>query len=421
MKKKTLFLLICSMLLAGCGRTPSDTDGPRKEDPGNSDLMQNISANKVSEDPDLHGPGSIAVTDFGIRLLQNTIAQGENTLVSPLSVICALGMTENGGQKETLEQMENTLGMPCQELNAYLAAFVRSLPASDKYRLSSANSIWLRKDENFTVRQDFLQTNADWYGAGIFEDAFDASTVKRINDWVKENTHDMIPEILSEIPDDAVMYLVNALAFEAEWETIYTEDEIIEDTFTRENGTEQTVEFMSSEEDQFLKDGQASGFLKYYSDRKYAFAALLPDKDVGLEDYAASLTGEKLRALLANKTDKTVYARIPKFSCEYKAELKPVLTAMGIQDAFSPEMADFSRLGSHSRGNLYINEVFHNTFINVDERGTKAGAATMVEMMVEMAMVETENVYLDRPFLYMLIDCETDIPLFIGVVNSIDQ
>lgn len=429
MKKRTLLLFTCCILLAGaciftgCGGHSSETEDTNLME--DTDLMKDISANQKTgetiQNIDLNGYGAEAVTDFGVRLLQNTITDGTNTLISPLSVISALGMTQNGARETTKEQMEQVLGMPCEELNAYLSAFVQALPASDKYKLSAANSIWLKDDGNFTVKQDFLQTNADWYGAGIYQDAFDSSTVKRINQWVKENTDEMIPEILTRIPENAVMYLVNALAFEAEWETIYFDTQVNEDTFTAEDGTEQTVDFMHSEEYQYLEDGQASGFLKYYADQKYAFAALLPGKGTDIQDYAASLTGKKLHDLLSNPQDITVYASLPKFTSQYSAKLKPVLKTLGMTDAFSPEMADFSGLGSHTDGNIYINEVFHKTFIAVDERGTKAGAATMVEMMAETSLLETKTVTLNRPFVYMLVDCATNVPVFMGVVKSIDE
>lgn len=429
MKKRTLLLFTCCILLAGagiftgCGGHSSETEDTNLME--DTDLMKDISANQKTgetvQNIDLNGYGAEAVTDFGVRLLQNTITDGTNTLISPLSVISALGMTQNGARETTKEQMEQVLGMPCEELNAYLSAFVQALPASDKYKLSAANSIWLKDDGNFTVKQDFLQTNADWYGAGIYQDAFDSSTVKRINQWVKENTDEMIPEILTRIPENAVMYLVNALAFEAEWETIYFDTQVNEDTFTAEDGTEQTVDFMHSEEYKYLEDGQASGFLKYYADQKYAFAALLPGKGTDIQDYAASLTGKKLHDLLSNPQDITVYASLPKFTSQYSAKLKPVLKTLGMTDAFSPEMADFSGLGSHTDGNIYINEVFHKTFIAVDERGTKAGAATMVEMMAETSLLETKTVTLNRPFVYMLVDCATNVPVFMGVIKSIDE
>lgn len=417
MKKKALLLFTCCILLAGCSKA-----SPEAED---ANLKKDITADKkaeaLSKDIDLNGYGAEAVTDFGVRLLQNTASDGKNTLISPLSVVCALGMTQNGARKTTAKQMEQVLGMPCSELNAYLSAFVQALPASDKYKLSAANSIWIKDDGKLTVEPDFLQTNADWYGAGIYKDPFDSTTAGKINQWVKENTDDMIPEILSEIPDDAVMYLVNALAFEAEWETIYFDTQVNEDTFTAEDGTEQTVDFMHSEEYKYLKDDQASGFLKYYADKKYAFAALLPHEGTDIGDYTASLTGENIRSLLDNPEDTTVYAALPKFASQYSTKLKPVLKTLGITDGFSPKLADFSGLGSYTDGNIYMNEVIHKTFIAVDERGTKAGAATMVEMMAETAIMETQTVTLNRPFVYMLVDCGTNVPLFMGVLKNIEK
>ena len=147
MKKRALLLFTCCILLTGaglftgCGRHASETeDSNLMKD---TDLMKDISANKKTGETiqsiDLNGYGAEAVTDFGVRLLQNTITDGKNTLISPLSVISALGMTQNGAREATKEQMEQVLGMPCEELNAYLSAFVQALPSSDQYKLSAAN------------------------------------------------------------------------------------------------------------------------------------------------------------------------------------------------------------------------------------------------------------------------------------------
>ena len=336
-------------------------------------------------------------------------------------MICVLGMVENGAKKETLEQMEQMLGMSSGEMDAYLYQFIRSLPASDRYKLCVADSIWLRDAGDLTVDPAFLQTNEDHYGAGVYEEAFDDQTVERINGWVEENTDGMIDEIISEIPQDAVMYLANVLALDAEWETIYSEDRVHEGLFTKRDGTKQSVDLMYSEEDRYLKDDHASGFLKYYADQKYAFAALLPDEDTDIRDYVASLTGERLRSVLEDAQEATVYAAIPKYTCRYSVALRPILQAMGMEDAFDPLRADFSGIGSYPDQNIYINEVLHKTFISVDERGTRAGAVTLAEMLAKGVAPEGETVYLERPFVYMLIDCGTDVPVFIGVTEDVDQ
>lgn len=415
-KTITAAILCCTMLpglLTGCGSAQNH----RSED----DIMKGITPNKISTDTDLLGNTAVAVTDFSVRLFQQSLAENENTLLSPLSVLCALAMTANGAEGNTRAQMEQVFGLPLAALNDYLHAYMQALPAGDKYRLSLANSVWFRDDDSLTIRQDFLQTNADYYGAGIYKAPFDDATLKQINDWTRDNTDGMIDSILSEISDSAVMYLINALAFDAEWQEIYNEHQINEGEFTKEDGSRQQADLMYSTEYQYLSDDNAEGFLKYYADEAYAFAALLPDEGTPVSEYAASLTGERLAHILNNVQDIEVAAAIPKFQNEYDIELSEVLKEMGMPDAFDDTTADFSGIGSSADGNLFINRVLHKTFITTDERGTKAGAATVVEMAAGAAPVaETKQVYLDRPFLYLLIDCKTKIPVFLGIVHDVN-
>lgn len=385
------------------------------------DLMAGITPQKVSTQDD---PGSknADVTDFAVRLFQASEKSGENTLVSPLSVLCALAMTANGTEGETLEQMEAVLGLTAEELNLYLYSYVENLPQGEKYKLSLANSLWFTEDKRFTVNQDFLQINADYYGADIYTAPFDDQTCKDINNWVKEKTDEMIPEIMDQIPPEAVMYLVNALAFEAEWSDIYEKHQVRDGKFTREDGAEQKVEFMYGSESVYLEDGKAAGFIKYYKGGKYAFAAMLPNEGVSVSDYIASLDGGSLNAMLADPQYTAVETSIPKFEMEYSVEMSEILKEMGMPRAFDPDNAEFGRLGTSTDGNIYISRVLHKTFISVGEKGTEAGAATVVEMLDGAAEVdpqEPKQVYLDRPFVYMLIDCENNIPFFIGTMMDV--
>ena len=404
--------LVCAMAvnLAGCSAEVQAKD-----------LMEGITPKKVSVQGD-PGSHSADVTGFAVRLFQASEKSGENTLISPLSVLCALAMTANGADGETLEQMEAVLGMTAEQLNLYLYSYMRNLPQGEKYKLSLANSIWFTEDKRFTVKQDFLQLNADYYGADIYQAPFDGQTCKDINNWVKQKTDGMIPEILDQIPEDAVMYLVNALAFEAEWSKTYEKHQVRDGKFTREDGTEQDVELMYSTEGVYLEDDKATGFIKYYAGGKYAFAAMLPNEGVSVSDYIASLDGEALNAMLAEPQHTTVQASIPKFELEYSVEMSEILEGMGMPRAFDPGSAEFERLGTFVDGNICISRVLHKTFISVGEKGTRAGAVTVVEMVGESAMVEPQKpkqVYLDRPFVYMLIDCENNIPFFIGTMMDI--
>jgi len=180
---------------------------------------------------------------------------------------------------------------------------------------------------------------------------------------------------------------------------------------------------MYSVENQYLEDENGKGFVKYYKDGKYAFVALLPDEDITVSEYIASLNGEKLQNLLAKSKSVKVYTSIPKFETEYDVELSDVLKVMGMEDAFDEDKADFAGMGTCKEGNVYINRVLHKTFISVDEKGTKAGAATAVEMTTDGVAAQDDNrkeVYLDRPFVYMLVDCENQIPFFMGTVMEVE-
>lgn len=412
MKQRLTALLLCLALLIGAltGCTSA----------GAADLMTGVQAGDVKTSIDVTGPEAAAVTDFAVQLLRQSMTE-KNTLISPLSVLCALAMTENGAKGETLAQMEDLFGLDQATLNHYLYAYAKSLPQGDKYKLSLANSIWFRDDERLTVEPGFLQANADWYGAGAYKAPFDRSTVREINEWVAEHTDGMIDGILDRIPDEAVLYLINALAFDAEWDSIYKESQVWTDSFTNADGAERIVDFLHSEESRYLSDGKAVGFLKPYADGKYAFAALLPEEGISVEDYVNQLTGAKLHDTLVNANGEKVIVSMPKFETESSMSLAEALQAMGLTDAFDPETADFSAMGSSDNGPLFINDVIHKTYIKVDEKGTKAGAATAVEMNAESAapMEEPKQVILDRPFVYMIVDTEAMVPVFLGVLKSV--
>ena len=413
MKRLTALLLSFALLfsLTACSKVSSD------------DLMKDVPAKAVDVLPDMDA-GAAAATDFGVRLFQTSMEEGKNTLISPLSVLYALAMTANGADGETLAQMQQVLGMDSDDLNCYMLAYMDLLPEAEEYKMSLANSIWFKDDPNFTVNESFLQTNADYYGSSIYKAAFDEGTRNDINNWVKEHTDEMIPEILDEIPDEAIMYLVNALAFESQWDDVYDEFQVRDGIFTKEDGTNQDVEMMHADEYKYLSDDLATGFIKYYEGRKYAFAALLPNEDVTVQQYVDSLTGSHLQKMLADPEEIQVFTCIPKFESEYDIEMSEVLQEMGMTDAFDWRIADFSKLGTYNVDgmNICINRVLHKTFISVAEQGTKAGAATAVEMVAEGAaeIQEYREVILDRPFVYILIDCETNLPFFIGTMMDVN-
>ena len=405
----SLTLLRTTMAEDGAGAAPSDDAG--------------ANANAASEGSANHGESEAAATaeaenDAGPA--QATTGTESNRLISPFSVASALGMTANGAQGQTREQMEAVLGMSVDELNAFTASYTSTLPSTDEARVNIANSLWV--NDQIPVKSDFLEENATHYGAGVFTTPFDKATKDRINGWVADNTDDMIESIVDSVSPDMALYLVNAMAFDAKWMSPYEETQVSPGTFTTADGKTQDASMMGSAEHAYLTDGNAVGFAKPYADGAYAFAALLPNEGVSLEDYVAGLDGTGFRAMMANAQSAEVEAYLPKFEVEQSLELADVLGRMGMADAFDAGVADFSGMSDEAGERaLHIDRVTHKTFISVAEQGTRAGAATSVSMRVTAAMPDEEPkiVRLDRPFVYAIVDTQTNLPLFLGTVESL--
>lgn len=429
MKKRLLAgILMAGMLCGcvGCGKKEETVES------GCVNLMENTDMNhtQAGNSDGNTGAENIEVfckdtIDFSIALLQKNVESGQkNVMVSPVCVLTALAMTANGAEGETLTQMQQVLGehQDLEQLNRNVKAWTDGLTDTEDTALKIANSIWFKDDENrIQVQEEFLEKNAAYYRADIYKAAFDESTLTDINQWVSDKTEGRITDMLDEVPKDAVMYLINALSFDAEWQEIYYENEIQDGVFHTAEGEEETVPFMYREESVYIQDDNATGFIKPYKEG-YSFVAILPNEGITTEEYLASLDGEKFFHLLDGQKETIVHTSLPKFEAEYEVELKDILTELGMEDAFDKEKADFSKLGVSRDGNIYVNRVLHKTSISVNEKGTEAGAATAVEMVCETALPEEESyhVYLERPFVYAIVDQKTNIPLFIGTVDSIE-
>ncbi|MGN0592546.1 MAG: serpin family protein [Ruminococcus sp.] len=385
------------------------------------DLAANILSQPV-EGAEADETFVLSQTEFTLSLLQNTAEENTNTLISPYSVMQALAMTANGANGETKAEMEKTLGgIPIENLNAYLYTQRTSQPDTDSCKLLTANSIWYRDDaERIQVSEDFLQTNADYYNAAAYSAPFDESTVRDINAWIGKNTDYMIPKMIDKLEPYTVMCLINAVTFDAKWMDPYEENQMPDGIFTAYDGTAQTVQMMHSDESFYLEDENATGFLKYYEGGRYAFAALLPKEGISVTEYLNGLTPESLHDTLANPVEIPVMAGLPKFSCDYDINLNETLADMGMPGAFYPT-ADFSNMAKTKTGLLFISDVLHKTHIDVDENGTKAGAATVIICNDTACMPIDKIVILNRPFVYCIVDTETALPVFIGTMLTIQE
>lgn len=423
MKRRIAILmsLILMVSLFGCTKkeTQSATpDQPVVEAPSKVqavDLTADLIAQSVSGNA-INSAFMNGQMDFSLKLLKQIAAEkgAEDLLISPLSVSLALAMTANGAAGETAKEMQAVLGGHSEsERNGYFYQWLQELPSSELAKFSVANSIWYR--DGLEVKRDFLQNSIDYYDADFYQAPFDDATVDDINQWVGKETDGMIPKLLEQIRSDTMVYLINALAFDAQWSDVYLDSMIRYASFYAADGTEQTVQMMYSTESAYLEYGNAVGFMKPYMGG-YSFAALMPQEGESLAEFVESLDAASLTACFSDLKQYAVHAGLPQFTNDFDVNLNDCLKAMGMPSAF--EAADFSRM---SDTNLAISEVIHKTRIEVNEVGTRAAAVTSVAMQETAAMLpdETREVILDRPFVYFILDNRTDLPIFMGTVANV--
>lgn len=461
--KKLLSVILCGLIAGGalmsltaCGtggvpeHTEPDfpnTDVPLyKDDTADSpDITSSKSVTPATFNGDIQKKVNNHIADFSVQMFKQSVnsQNGENTLVSPISVYTLLSLLSNGADFTTKTEITDILSgyyqygdsvacygdydpLTVDELNAYFDNYMTNLNNTDNSKLSMANSVWTNNDADVKFNDNFLTVGQDQYHSEMFERSFDDKALEELNGWVEKKTDGMIDKILDEMPDTSIMFLVNALAFDAKWADPYEENQITDDMeFNNYDGSKTKTQFLSSVERDYITAEKACGFIKYYEDYDYSFVALLPDEDISIDEYIENIfnadTINEAINTLSNTDD--VYAYIPKFEAGTTLDLKEVLGNLGIKIAFDEVEADFSKLASvkNPESNIYIGQALHKTYIKLDENGTKASAVTLFDIKNDAtaAAVETHTVRLDRPFVYAIYDNNAQIPIFIGTVKNL--
>ncbi|MDE6747932.1 MAG: serpin family protein [Lachnospiraceae bacterium] len=362
--------------------------------------------------------------DYSIELLKESVADEVNSMISPLSVMMAMDMAAAGAEGSTQDQITQMFcpGASQAQVESYLNDLMQRYQANEDVKLHIANSIWINDGFAEEIKTEYLDKANQVFDATARVLPFDAAAVDEINGWVDKNTNGMITRLLDSLQPDTVLCLLNATAVEAPWAEPYEDAQVWEDDFTDAAGQAQYVEMMHGTEEDYFETENAVGFLKYYEGGEYGFLAILPKEGMKVEEYIASMTGESYREFYGTGTGAyKVHTMMPKFTYEYELTMNDVLYALGVKDAFNGNLADFSGIASPSEGNLYIDLVLHKTFIEVGQYETKAAAATVVTMRNQAMPIEEEyrEVYLNRPFIYAIIDIETGTPIFMGTLQRV--
>ena len=399
--------LFC-LIVTGCSDSPVDPD--------RSELPRALTAQETSliESDNL----------FGLNLFRaiSAFEADKNVFISPLSISMALGMTLNGADGTTYEDMKQTLqlaGLTEEEINQSYRSLIDLLTALDPMVVFQiANSIWYR--DVFPISQPFVDLNQEYFDAEVAGlDFNDPDAANVINQWVSTRTNGRIDSIVDS-PIDAltVMILINAIYFKGDWTYKFDVEKSISDQFTLPDDSTKLVSMMVHDEGTFpYFENTAYQIVDLaYGDSLYTMTIVLPKSGTDIDAAIETLDRTTWESWI-NQLQPQEFGilQVPRFELEYEIELNGILSALGMEIAFDPFNADFTRMRDGAGDNLYITGVKHKTYINVDEDGTEAAAVTSVTVGAT-SVPEMIVMKVNRPFIFMIRERISGTILFIGKI-----
>ncbi|MBN1885778.1 MAG: serpin family protein [Candidatus Krumholzibacteriota bacterium] len=340
----------------------------------------------------------------------------ENVFVSPTSVMLALLMTYNGAAGATADSMAAALhvdGLSVDDANMMAAGLMHSLHGAGDVDVAVANSLWLLP--GFPFRKDFIARVGVSYDAEVFNE-LDAG---RINSWVDEHTKGRIDRIVDQLGPDDIAVLVNAIWFKGTWKEEFDPALTGEMPFRSSACTAGAAPLMTANRNfSYLENDLFQAVHLPYGDGTTGMYVFLPREEIGLVAFHDSLSADRWNGWMGAFRSRKGTLRLPRFTTEYEAVLNEALIGLGMGLAFHPVKADFSRMCSLERGPVSISEVRHKSFVEVNEEGTEAAAATSVQMRLTSAMPIDPpfEMTVDRPFFFAIRDNMTGAILFMGSI-----
>lgn len=359
---------------------------------------------------------SASFTDFGFNIYRELLRQrsGKNIFISPTSIAMAISMVYNGAEKDTASAMAAVLkmnGVSIENTNKQCKSLMNSLKTADpSVELSVANSLWCRKGVLFN--EQFIRRVKDSFAA-VVSDQMNAAAM---NGWVSKNTKGRIVKIIDSVPTNAVMYVINAVYFKGQWSTRF--DKKLTRALDFHISADKTKKHpMMSRKGKYLyyKGDTFQAVSIPYGKKRLSMFVFLPDPKSSLRDFHSRLSTSNWNKWMSNFSEYDGTLLLPRFKCEYEAELNNSLKSLGMASAFDPATADFSGI---SKEKLYISRIKHKTYVDVNEEGTEAAAVTSTEMKMT-SLIDAEKSFkmtVDRPFFFAIVDTRDSSVLFMGSV-----
>ena len=410
------FLLLAApalMLSAGCG-TGSDGGDP-----------VSLIPNKVSAEPADHIDQRLVDgnTAFGLNIFLDLCKDDphKNIFISPAGISTALAMAANGASGETLQSMLDALhlqSMSLEEMNGAFAELQSILQNPDpKVELTAANSLWVRQGVDF--KEDFLQRNGDYFAAEVRPlDFNDSGAAPAMSRWVEQQTRGKIKGVIQGPIDPlTVLFLINAIYFNGAWSDEFNPALTREIPFELPDGTgkKHPLMFREGSYHYFQGNNFEAVILPYGKNRRIGMTLFLPSPESSLADFYEDLTPETWAEWQLSFKEMRGEVGLPRFKFEYEASLNANLKKLGMESAFDPQRADFSGMRP-TPPELFISNVKHKTYVDVNEKGTEAAAVTSVEFKVTSAQLDSFSMVIDRPFFFAITDQKTGTILFMGQV-----
>lgn len=352
--------------------------------------------------------------DFANKILKEEIksANGQNVVISPMSLNMALSIVSNGANGKTLTEFGKLLqngAYDQKELNAYNKDLISNSKQLKVENYSIANSVWIRGNYN----KSFVDLCKNYYNADV--QTLNTNSAGDINSWVSGKTNGKITQMLDRVNPLDRAYIVNAVYFYAKWEKTFPLFKTSDRAFNCEDGKIINTKFMQDEGSYNVVKYKNGTILKKPCIGEASMYFMLPDKGVKVADFVKNINFNEIIAKDSSGKDETWKIIVPKFKVECSKDLNNDLKSLGLSSAFDPETADFSKI---SKDTLYISRVLQKTYIGVDEKGTEAAAATSIGMAGMSMPKPTPEIIFDRPFAFAIVDELNKIVIFTGVIYN---
>ncbi len=403
----------------------------RLEDPQVLSAVMKSSITVVHAEQDMNGNGSETANivqgnnQFALGFYSRTsrdVEDGDNIFYSPWSMSTAFALVHEGARGDTAKEIRSVFGFPANNdiRRSSFEAIQDDLNANQgNYTLSTANALWVK--EGYRLSDEYIRIASESYGSEVSNVDFPTEESRiQINDWVETKTNDKIKNLIPEgVLDDLTRLIItNAIYFKGTWVTQFDEENTSEEEFRVSKDKTVIVPMMNIQESffKYAENDDLQIIELPYQGNKVSMLILLPkNQEESLQPLEDSLSTENLNSWRNSLRNQTVTVSIPKFKVETNYMLKAILAEMGMPSAFNPDLADLSGITEEER--LYIQAALHKAFVEVNEEGTEAAAATAVVIGIE-SVQEYPIFRADHPFIFIIQDYETGNILFMGRVAN---